>query len=155
CRRNARSAPTTHSAMSTSTSSSRWACKRCSRRPISCSPASIARRRRTSHRQATRDGAARRKRGCPGGSTWTSHTNLIRGCSPAPGAWTTVKGQKLQIVEARKHVFRRFKDVAGKIGEISDVTDASFRVTAQGGTIEVLRVRGADGKRIAAGEFAR
>jgi len=91
--------------------------------------------------------------------SWGQHVdftyNLIRGCSPAPGAWTTVKGQKLQIVEARKHVFRRFKDVAGKIGEISDVTDASFRVTAQGGTIELLRVRGADGKRVAAGEFAR
>jgi len=91
--------------------------------------------------------------------SWGQHVdftyNLIRGCSPAPGAWTTVKGQKLQIVEARKHVFRRFKDVAGKIGEISDVTDASFRVSAQGGTIELLRVRGADGKRVAAGEFAR
>jgi len=91
--------------------------------------------------------------------SWGQHVdftyNLIRGCSPAPGAWTTAKGQKLQIVEARKHVFRRFKDVAGKIGEISDVTDGSFRVTAQGGTIEVLRVRGADGKRVAGGEFAR
>jgi methionyl-tRNA formyltransferase len=91
--------------------------------------------------------------------SWGQHVdftyNLIRGCSPAPGAWTTVKGQKVQIVEARKHLARRFKDVAGKIGEISDVSDASFRVTAQGGTIEVLRVRGADGKRVAAGEFAR
>jgi methionyl-tRNA formyltransferase len=91
--------------------------------------------------------------------SWAQHVdfvyNLIRGCSPAPGAWTTVKGQKLQIAEARKHVFRRFRDVAGKIGEISDVTDASFRVTAQGGAIEVLRVRGADGKRVTAGEFAR
>jgi methionyl-tRNA formyltransferase len=91
--------------------------------------------------------------------SWAQHVdfvyNLIRGCSPAPGAWTTVKGQKLQIAEARKHVLRRFKDVAGKIGEVSDVTDASFRVTAQGGAIEVLRVRGADGKRVTAGEFAR
>jgi methionyl-tRNA formyltransferase len=89
---------------------------------------------------------------------WGQHVdfvyNLIRGCSPAPGAWTTWKGQKLQIVEARKHVFRRFKDVAGKIGEVSNVTGSSFTVTAQGGMIEALRVRGADGKRLAAGEFA-
>jgi len=89
---------------------------------------------------------------------WGQHVdfvyNLIRGCSPAPGAWTMWKGQKLQIVEARKHVFRRFKDVVGKIGEVSDVTGASFKVTAQGGTIEALRVRGADGKRLPAGEFA-
>ena len=90
--------------------------------------------------------------------TWAHHVdfvyNLIRGCSPAPGAWTTWKGQKLQIVEARKRVSRRFKDVAGKIGEVSDVTGTSFAVTAQGGAIEVLRVRGADGKRIGGGEFA-
>ena len=89
---------------------------------------------------------------------WGQHVdfvyNLIRGCSPAPGAWTTWKGQKLQIVEARKHVFRRFKDVVGKIGEVSNVTGSSFTVTAQGGMIEALRVRGADGKRLSAGEFA-
>src|SRR5262252_440408 len=35
------------------------ACRRCSRRPISCSPASIARRRRTSRGRATRAGVAR------------------------------------------------------------------------------------------------
>ena len=89
---------------------------------------------------------------------WGQHVdfvyNLIRGCSPAPGAWTSWKGQKLQIVEARKHVFRRFKDVAGKIGEVANVTSSSFTVTAQGGMVEALRVRGADGKRLAAGEFA-
>ena len=89
---------------------------------------------------------------------WSQHVdwvyNLIRGCSPAPGAWTTWKGQKLQILDARKHLARRFKDVVGKIGEVSDVTDASFKVTAQGGLVEVLRVRGADGKRLSGGEFA-
>ncbi len=43
----------------------------------------------------------------------------------------------------------------GKIGEVSDVTDASFKVTAQGGSVEVLRARGADGKKVSGGEFAR
>src|SRR5436305_4163853 len=28
--------------------------------------------------------------------------NLIRGCNPAPGAWTTFNGKKLQIFDARK-----------------------------------------------------
>ena len=59
------------------------------------------------------------------------------------------------MLDARKHLFRRFKDVAGKIGEVSDVTDASFKVTAQGGTVEVLRARAADGKKLAGGEVAR
>jgi len=81
--------------------------------------------------------------------------NLIRGCNPAPGAWTTLAGKKVQLFDARKHVFRRFADVAGKIGEISDVAEASFKVTAQGGIVEVLRARGEDGKKLSGGEFAR
>jgi methionyl-tRNA formyltransferase len=90
---------------------------------------------------------------------WPHHVdfvyNLIRGCNPAPGAWTTLGGQKIQIFDARKHAFRRHADVTGKIGEVSGVTETSFRVTAQGGAIEVLRARGADGKKVSGGEFAR
>jgi methionyl-tRNA formyltransferase len=90
---------------------------------------------------------------------WANHVdsvyNTIRACNPAPGAWTTLNGQKVQIFDARKHLFRRFADVAGKIGEISAVSEQSFRVTAQGGAIEVLRARGADGKKVSGGDFAR
>jgi len=67
--------------------------------------------------------------------------NLIRGCNPAPGAWTTANGRKFQIFDARKTVFRRFADVPGKIGEVTDVTEQSFKVASQGGTIEVLKAR--------------
>lgn len=81
--------------------------------------------------------------------------NVIRGCNPAPGAWTTLAGKKIQIFDARKHGFRRFADVVGKIGEVSDVIAGSFKVTAQGGLIEVLRARGEDGKKLSGGEFAR
>ena len=35
------------------------------------------------------------------------------------------------------------------------LTPTSFSVTAQGGAVEVLRARGADGKKLAGGEFAR
>ncbi|HXF67202.1 MAG TPA: methionyl-tRNA formyltransferase [Burkholderiales bacterium] len=90
---------------------------------------------------------------------WAHHVdfvyNLIRGCNPAPGAWTTLAGKKIQIFDARKHLFRRFADVVGKVGEVSDVTAASFKVTAQGGMIEVLRARGEDGKKVSGGELAR
>ncbi len=81
--------------------------------------------------------------------------NVIRGCNPAPGAWTIWNGKKLQIFDARKQVFRRFADVVGKIGEVTGVTDTSFKVTAQGGLIEVLRARGEDGKKLSGGEYAR
>ena len=90
---------------------------------------------------------------------WAHHVdfiyNLIRGCNPAPGAWTTLNGNKVQIFDVRKHVFRRYADVVGKIGEVSDVTEASFKITAQGGMVEVLRARGEDGKKVSGGEFAR
>ncbi len=89
---------------------------------------------------------------------WAHHVdfvyNIIRGCNPAPGAWTTLNGKKLQIFDARKIVFHRFAEVVGKIGEVSGVTESSFKVTAQGGMIEVLRARGADGKKVSGGEFA-
>jgi methionyl-tRNA formyltransferase len=81
--------------------------------------------------------------------------NLIRGCNPAPGAWTTHNGKKLQIFDARKILFRRFADVAGKIGEVTDVTADSFKVIAQGGMVEVLKARFEDGKKLAGGEVAR
>ena len=81
--------------------------------------------------------------------------NLIRGCNPAPGAWTTHNGKKLHIFDARKTVYRRFADVAGKIGEVIEVSGQSFKVVAQGGSIEVLKARYEDGKKLAGGEIAQ
>ncbi len=80
--------------------------------------------------------------------------NLVRGCNPAPGAWT-LNGKKLQIFDARKTVFRRFAEVPGKIGEVTDVTPQSFKVTGQGGSIEVLKAKFEDGKKISGGELAQ
>jgi methionyl-tRNA formyltransferase len=88
---------------------------------------------------------------------WASHVdfvyNLIRGCNPAPGAWTTLGGQELQIFDARKHPVRTFGAVRGGIGEVVEVGGKSFQVSAQGGRIEVLRAKLADGKKLAAGEL--
>ena len=81
--------------------------------------------------------------------------NLIRGCNPAPGAWTTLNGKKLQVFDARKVVFRRFADVVGKVGEVTEVTAQSFKVTAQGGMIEVLKAKLEDGKKVSGGEVAQ
>jgi methionyl-tRNA formyltransferase len=79
--------------------------------------------------------------------------NTIRGCNPAPGAWTTLGGQELQIFDARKHPVRTFSAVKGKIGEVVEVTDKSFQVSAQGGRIEVLRAKLGDGKKVTAAEL--
>ena len=88
---------------------------------------------------------------------WANHVdfiyNTIRGCNPAPGAWSTLAGAELQIFDARKHIVRTFGAVKGKIGEVVEVTDKSFQVGAQGGRIEVLRAKLGDGKKVAAGEL--
>lgn len=88
---------------------------------------------------------------------WANHVdfvyNTIRGCNPAPGAWTTCEGKELQIFDARKHRVRTFGAVKGKIGEVVEVTEKSFQVTAQGGRIEVLRAKLGDGKKLTAGEL--
>jgi methionyl-tRNA formyltransferase len=89
--------------------------------------------------------------------SWANHVdfiyNTIRGCNPAPGAWTTLAGQELQIYDARKHLVRTFGAVKGKLGEVVEATDKSFQVTAQGGRIEVLRAKLGDGKKVGAGEL--
>src|SRR5262249_21737617 len=46
---------------------------------------------------------------------WHNHVdhvyNLIRGCNPAPGAWTTLNGKKLQLFDCRKDRTHRFAQV--------------------------------------------
>jgi methionyl-tRNA formyltransferase len=90
---------------------------------------------------------------------WNQHVdfiyNLIRGCSPAPGAWTTIGGQKLQIFDARKHITRTFGAVKGKPGEVTDIGAESIRISAQGGQIEVLKLKSETGKKQSAAEFAQ
>jgi methionyl-tRNA formyltransferase len=79
--------------------------------------------------------------------------NLIRGCNPAPGAWTTHRGRQLHLFDSRKIVARTFAQVKGMIpGQVVAAGDQSLTVHAQGGFIEVLRCRFADGKKIAADE---
>ncbi len=88
---------------------------------------------------------------------WAHHVdtvyNLIRGCNPAPGAWTTLDGRKLYFFDARKRLARTFGEVRGlQPGQVVAATAASFIVHAQGGFIEVLRCRFEGGKKIAGGE---
>jgi len=88
---------------------------------------------------------------------WANHVdfvyNTIRGCNPAPGAWTTLEGKELQIFDARKHPVRTFGAVKGKVGEVVEAGAQSFQVTAQGGRIEVLRAKLGDGKKVAAADL--
>ena len=85
---------------------------------------------------------------------WHNHLdlihNLIRGCDPTPAAWTLFKGKKLQLHGSSKHPARTFGQVKGAIGAVSAIGDASLFVTAQGGQIEVAKLRYDGGKKLPA-----
>jgi methionyl-tRNA formyltransferase len=90
---------------------------------------------------------------------WNNHVDsihdTIRGADPAPGAWTTTGGKKLQLFGSRKHRVRTFGAVKGKIGEITDIGPESIRITAQGGQVEIAKVKPEEGKKISAAEWAK
>lgn len=90
---------------------------------------------------------------------WDAHVdhlyNLIRAANPAPGAWTTLEGRKLQIYDARKHPVRTFGAVTGALGEVTEIGEESIRITAQGGQIEVFKLKPEGGGKMAAAAFAR
>jgi methionyl-tRNA formyltransferase len=90
---------------------------------------------------------------------WNNHVDTIhdtiRGADPAPGAWTTIGGKKLQLFGSKKHRVRTFGAVKGKIGEVTDIGPESMRITAQGGQVEVSKVKPEEGKKASAAEWAK
>lgn len=89
---------------------------------------------------------------------WHAHVdqiyNLIRGCNPAPGAWTMIRGQTVRIYDLICHRTRTFRTVPGKVGEVSAVRGDSIDVAAQGGSLELRTVRLGSGTKISAGALA-
>jgi methionyl-tRNA formyltransferase len=85
---------------------------------------------------------------------WHNHVDLvhdlIRGCDPAPAAWTLFKGKKLQLFGARKHPARTFSQVKGSVGAVTAIGDKSLFISAQGGQVEVFKLRYDAGKKLPA-----
>jgi methionyl-tRNA formyltransferase len=89
---------------------------------------------------------------------WASHIDfvydLIRGCNPAPGAWTTFGEQKLYLFDAKKIMAPTFGSVRGKkLGEVVSAGPEGMRIHAQGGFIEVSRLRLGDGAKVKSNEI--
>jgi methionyl-tRNA formyltransferase len=86
--------------------------------------------------------------------SWHNHIDLvydlIRGCNPAPGAWTTFNGRKLSLFDARKHSARSFSQVKGAVGTVTAINEHSVLIAAQGGQIELIRARFEGGKKLPA-----
>jgi methionyl-tRNA formyltransferase len=75
---------------------------------------------------------------------------VVRGCAPAPGAWTTFRGDRLKVNSATP-----VPDHAGPAGELT-VTKRSVTVAAGDGTgLELGQVQAQGKKPMAAADWAR
>ena len=83
----------------------------------------------------------------PTQTTW----NLIRGCNPAPGAWTTFEGVKVAVFDSAK------VDEASSVqpGAVTCIGDQGVQVATADGQMLVKRVRPEGGKKVPAAEWAR
>ena len=73
--------------------------------------------------------------------------NLIRGCNPQPGAWTTYNGEEVQIFDCELTVG------SGRFGRVCAIDDTSFTINSGLGGIRISRVRLGKSGKISSGEF--
>ncbi len=74
--------------------------------------------------------------------------NTIRAANPAPGAWTTMNGQEIQIYDSAR------VEGSGTAGSVVSVSDDGVTVQADGGRILLKRVRPKGGDKQPAAEWA-
>ena len=77
--------------------------------------------------------------------------NLIRGCDPQPGAYTSFKGKKVRFYDARMEPSESGK----KLGEILAIEKESLHIAVRGGTIKIGKLRVDKGEKVGTTEFAR
>ncbi|MEC7973760.1 MAG: methionyl-tRNA formyltransferase [Pseudomonadota bacterium] len=73
--------------------------------------------------------------------------NLIRGCNPQPGAWTTYNGEEVQIFDCELTVG------SGRFGRVCAIDDTSFTINSGLGGIRITRVRLGKSGKISSAEF--
>ena len=73
--------------------------------------------------------------------------NLIRGCNPQPGAWTTYNGEEVQIFDCELTVG------SGRFGRVCAIDDTSFTINSGLGGIRINRVRLGKSGKIKSAEF--
>jgi methionyl-tRNA formyltransferase len=89
------------------------------------------------------------------GKPWEQIDRLIRGCNPAPGAWTMLDGKQMKIFDAKPLPAKDPKGIGGKMGEIVAVEADGVTVVCADGRFKISRVQPPDGKKIDAGDWAK
>ena len=87
------------------------------------------------------------------GRPWQEIDRLIRGCNPAPGAWSKLGDKTIKIFDAKPLPAKDPKGIAGKMGEVVAIDDEGVLVVCADGRFKVTRLQ-ADGPKIPASEFA-
>lgn len=77
--------------------------------------------------------------------------NLIRGCDPQPGAYTTYQGKRVRFYEARMSSSAIHKQP----GEIVSTEEGSVQIAVKGGIIQIGKLRVDKGEKIGPLEFAK
>ena len=77
--------------------------------------------------------------------------NLIRGCDPQPGAYTTFKGKKLRFYDARMETSESGK----KPGEVLGIETDHLTLAVRGGVLRIGKFRVDKGDKIGPVEFAQ
>jgi len=76
--------------------------------------------------------------------------NLIRGCDPQPGAYTTHNGKMVRLFDARLQKGAN----SASAGQVTGIGSEDIAIALNGGTLSVRRMRG-DGGKITAAEFSK
>ena len=87
--------------------------------------------------------------------SWRHIDPLIRGCNPAPGAWSTLDGKQVKIFDAKPLPAKDPKGIGGKMGEIVAVEADGFTVVCADGRFKISRVQPEGGKKIDASEWTK
>ncbi len=77
--------------------------------------------------------------------------NLIRGCDPQPGAYSTVKGKRIRFYDARKRALQ----AGDGAGEIAAIEKEGLEIALQGGIIIVGKLRVDKGEKVGPIEFTQ
>lgn len=76
--------------------------------------------------------------------------NLIRGCDPQPGAYTTLKGKKVRLYDAKMD----FLTMDRPSGEIISIDERGIQIAVKGGLIRIGKLRVDKGEKIGPIEFS-
>jgi methionyl-tRNA formyltransferase len=77
--------------------------------------------------------------------------NLVRGCDPQPGAYSTLKGEKIRFYKAS--LIEATEETSP--GQVISIGSGEVVVALNGGTLKIGKMKGEKGAKLAADEFAQ